>query len=57
MSQKTPNASIRCRVESCAYHCEDKGYCSLGAIQVEPVDCAASGKCTEESCCGSYRHR
>lgn len=57
MSQKTPNTCIRCRVESCAYHCAEKDYCSLGAIQVEPVSAACSGKCTDESCCASYRHR
>ena len=55
MSQKKPNTSIRCRVDSCAYHCGEKDYCSLQAIQVEPCPGYESGKPSDESMCGSYR--
>ncbi len=57
MSQKQANSDIRCRVESCAFHCGDKDYCSLGSIQVEPCKCCTNGNPEDESCCGSYRHR
>ena len=33
-TSKTPNPSIRCSVDSCAYHCADAEYCGLDAIQV-----------------------
>lgn len=55
MSQKKPNTSIRCRVSSCAYHCGERDYCSLNAIQVEPCQSCQSGKPDDESMCGSYR--
>ena len=55
MSQKKPNNSIRCRVSSCAYHCEDEDYCSLKAIQVEPCENCKSGRPAGESMCASYR--
>ncbi|MBQ3078884.1 MAG: DUF1540 domain-containing protein [Clostridia bacterium] len=57
MSQKQPNSHIRCRVNSCQYHLDDKDCCSLGAIQVEPCECCSTGKPSDESCCGSYRHK
>jgi len=57
MSPKKTNSSIRCRVNSCAYHSDEQDYCSLAAIQVEPCDCGCSGKPEDESCCGSYKHR
>ena len=57
MSHSTPNSSIRCRVESCQFHMEDKDFCSLNAIQVEPCGCACTGKAADESCCGSYRSK
>lgn len=56
MSQKKPNTSIRCRVASCAFNCGEDEYCSLQAIQVEPCVECHSGKSSEESMCGSYRH-
>ncbi len=28
------NESIKCTVQQCAYHCNDKNYCSLESIQV-----------------------
>jgi hypothetical protein len=28
------NKSIKCTVDSCAYHCDTKDYCSLAVIQV-----------------------
>ena len=55
MSQKQANTDIRCRVTSCAFHCENKDYCSLGSIQVEPCPCAHCGTPADESCCGSYK--
>ena len=57
MSQSNPNPCIRCRVSSCAYHCDDDQYCSLRAIQVEPCGECESGKPSDESMCGSYRHK
>jgi hypothetical protein len=55
MSQKKPNTDIRCRVTSCAYHCDDQEYCSLNAIQIEPCTDCCTGKACDESMCGSYR--
>lgn len=55
MSQMKPNDSIRCRVTSCEYHCQDCDYCSLSAIRVEPCDCVKNGNPADESMCGSYR--
>ena len=57
MSQKKPNSSIRCHVESCGYHCGDEPYCSLKAIHVEPCPECASGKPADESMCGSYNRK
>lgn len=57
MSQKKPNTDIRCRVTSCAFHCDDQEYCSLNAIQVEPCANCCSGKASDESMCGSYRKK
>ncbi len=54
MSQKCANRSIRCRVSSCAYHCDSDDYCSLQAIQVEPCEGCKSGSKADESMCGSY---
>ena len=56
MPQKKPNTSIRCRVSGCAYHCGDREYCSLQAIQVEPCPNCDNGVDRDESMCGSYRH-
>jgi hypothetical protein len=57
MAQKNPNSSIRCRVRSCEYHCDDKDYCSLRAIQVEPTAGGSTGSPEDESMCGSYRNK
>ena len=29
---KTPNNSIKCSVNSCAYHCGEQNYCTLNEI-------------------------
>lgn len=34
MDTKNANPSIECSVTSCAYHCNDKQYCSLNTIKV-----------------------
>jgi hypothetical protein len=57
MSQKNPNNSIRCRVKSCEYHCNEKDYCSLNAIQVEPRSGGLDGSPAGESMCGSYHNK
>ncbi len=57
MDRKAPNPSIRCRVDSCEWHCGEQEYCSLQAIQVEPCPNCVDGKPEDESMCGSYRHR
>ncbi|MFQ7451896.1 MAG: DUF1540 domain-containing protein [Flavonifractor plautii] len=31
---KTPNNSIKCSVNSCAYHCGEQNYCTLNEIKV-----------------------
>ena len=54
MSQKMPNNHIRCRVQSCEYHCENCDYCSLSSIQVEPCQDCHTGNAAGESMCGSY---
>ena len=35
---KNANPSIKCSVSSCAYHCNDKNYCSLNEINVGCCD-------------------
>ncbi len=30
----TPNQSIKCTVDNCAYHCQDSQFCGLNTIQV-----------------------
>ena len=57
MSHSQPNQNIRCRVESCAYNCEDGKFCSLQAIQVEPCQNCANGNPEDESMCASYRRK
>ena len=57
MSQKRANENIRCRVESCAFHCQGDGFCSLQAIQVEPCPSCTSGKPEDESMCASYKRK
>ncbi len=50
-----PNTDIRCRVESCRFHCQGQDFCSLNSIQVEPCNGCGSGNPSDESCCGSYK--
>ena len=57
MSQKHPNEHIRCRVDSCTFNCQEDGFCSLQAIQVEPCPGCSSGKAEEESMCASYKRK
>ena len=57
MTQKKANQDIRCRVDSCEFHCGEQNFCSLGSIQVEPCKCCSSGNPSDESCCGSYRRK
>ena len=35
---KTPNNSIKCSVNSCAYHCGEQNYCTLNEIKVGCCD-------------------
>lgn len=55
MSQKQANKNIRCRVQSCNYHCDDQDYCSLSSIQVEPCGDCHNGCACDESMCASYK--
>ena len=48
------NQCIYCSVESCRHLREDKGICSLEAIQVAPTPMAYSGDPADESMCQSY---
>ena len=48
------NQCIHCSVESCRHLREDKGICSLEAIQVAPTPMAYSGDPADESMCQSY---
>ena len=48
------NQCIQCSVESCRHLREDKGICSLEAIQVAPTPMAYSGDPADESMCQSY---
>ena len=57
MSHNKPNERIRCRVESCAFHCQDAECCSLQAIQVEPCQGCDSGSPADESMCASYKRK
>ena len=55
MDHKQANKNIRCRVNSCDYHCDDQDYCSLASIQVEPCSDCHNGKACDESMCASYK--
>ena len=55
MTHKQANSAIRCRVDSCEYHCDDQQCCSLSSIQVEPCTNCHSGKVCDESMCASYK--
>ena len=55
MTHKQANSAIRCRVDSCEYHCDDQQCCSLSSIQVEPCTNCHSVKACDESMCASYK--
>lgn len=49
----TPNESIKCTVNNCVHHCQDKNYCSLTAIQVGTHETNPTEvKCTD---CESFK--
>lgn len=53
MDTKNANPSIECSVTSCAYHCNDKQYCSLNTIK---VGCQSTDVCSCDSTeCASFR--
>lgn len=42
------NKSIKCTVQQCKYHCEDKDYCSLDCITVGTHEAnPTESKCTD----------
>lgn len=49
---KTPNTSIKCSVASCAYHCDDKNYCTLNEIKVGCCDPSVTNCASTE--CASF---
>ena len=51
----TPNSSIRCSVNQCAYHCGDVEYCSLDCIKVGTHEANP----TEKKCvdCDSFKRK
>lgn len=52
MDNKNANPSIECTVTSCAYHCNDKQYCSLNTIKVgHQTNCVTTPGATE---CASF---
>ncbi len=51
----TPNESIRCTVTQCAYHCQNKNYCSLDCITVGTHETSPSmQQCTD---CQSFMRK
>ena len=46
---KTPNNSIKCSVNSCAYHCGEQNYCTLNEIKVGCCDPTVA-KCDQTQC-------
>ena len=42
---KTPNNSIKCSVNSCAYHCGEQNYCTLNEIKVGCCDSNVTNCC------------
>ena len=49
----TPNQSIKCTVNNCTHHCQDKDYCSLESIQVGTHETNPTEiKCTD---CESFK--
>ena len=57
LSKKQANTCIRCRVDSCSYHCDGENYCSLSAIQVDPCANCHTGEAAGESMCASYKQK
>ena len=53
MDNKTCNTSIRCSVDTCAYHSGAQNCCSLESIKVGCCDCAPT-KC-EGTECASFK--
>jgi hypothetical protein len=53
MSDKNANSSIKCSVTSCAYHCNEKNYCSLEEIKVGCCDPTVTDSADTE--CASFR--
>ena len=55
---KTPNNSIKCSVNSCAYHCGEQNYCTLNEIKVGCCDSNVTN-CASTECASfpvSYTH-
>ena len=49
----TPNQSIKCTVNNCTHHCQDKNYCSLDSIQIGTHETNPTEiKCTD---CESFK--
>lgn len=53
MGNKAANNSIKCSVTSCAHHCHDKNYCTLGEIKVGCCDPTVTD-CSDTEC-SSFR--
>jgi hypothetical protein len=49
----TPNTSVKCTVNNCAYHCQDENYCGLNAVQIGTHE----SNPTEKQCvdCDSFK--
>ena len=50
---KTPNNSIRCSVNRCAYHCGEQNYCNLNEIKVGCCDANVTNCANTE--CASFQ--
>ena len=50
---KTPNNSIRCSVNRCAYHCGEQNYCTLNEIKVGCCDTTVTNCANTE--CASFQ--
>ena len=50
---KTPNNSIKCSVNSCAYHCGEQNYCTLNEIKVGCCDSNVTNCASAE--CASFQ--
>lgn len=55
MEDSRANQSIRCTVEQCKYHCDNKQYCGLDSIQVGTHECnPTQQECTD---CESFESK